>query len=119
MNWRNIVPHAHEKQKLLIPRKKDRRIKLTPEQRIEIRENPEGLSNYKLAEKYGVSKRLVQFIRHPERQAKNLQDRHDRGGTMKYYDKEKHRETMKDHRQYKKELYDKNELVKSDSTDSQ
>ena len=38
---------------------------------------------------------------------------------MKYYDKEKHRETMKDHRQYKKELYDKNELVKSDSTDSQ
>jgi len=89
-----------------VPRVKgvDKRIQLTPEQRSEIRDNPEGLSTHKLAAKYGVSRRLIQFIQHPERHAKNLLDRQQRGGSMKYYDHEKQAEYMQTHRAHKKRL---------------
>lgn len=94
------MPHKFEKDKIHLPRGKDRRIKLTSEQRQEIREAV-GVSKHELAAKYGVSRRLIQFIQHPERHAKNLQDRAERGGWKQYYDKDKHRETIKEHRQYK------------------
>lgn len=104
------MPYIFEKKKLTIPLSKDRRKKLTCEQKIEIRENPNNISIHQLAKDFGVSRRLIQFIRFPERHAKNLQDRQERGGTMQYYNKDKHRETMKEYRKYKKELFDKNEL---------
>lgn len=89
-----------------VPRVKgvDKRISLTPEQRQEIRDNIEGISTHKLAAKYGVSRRLIQFIQHPERHAKNLLDRQQRGGSMKYYDHEKHADYMQVHRSHKKQL---------------
>lgn len=52
--------------KILLPREKDKRIKLTEIRIISI---------------YGVDKRLIQFIKFPERQAKNLRDRQPRGET--------------------------------------
>lgn len=96
-----VMPYKFETEKIKLPREKDRRVKLTATQRQEIRDNLDGLSNRALAAKYGVSKRLIQFIRHPERQAKNLLDRQARGGSMQYYDKDEWRETMREHRRYK------------------
>jgi hypothetical protein len=89
-----------------VPRVKgiDKRMRLTPEQRAEIRDNADSLSNYQLAAKYGVSKRLIQFIRRPEAHRENLLRREERGGAMKYYVKETHREAIAAHREHKKEL---------------
>lgn len=107
------MPYKFETEKKLIPRNKKRNVKLTTEQREYIKANPEGLSKHQLAAKFNVSRRLIQFIMHPERQAKNLLDRQKRGGSKIYYDKEKHKEAMKDHRKYKKSLSDKNLLIKN------
>lgn len=98
------MPYKWQSEKKLIPRHKDRRVKLTHEQREEIRNNDLGLSINALARKYGVSKRLIQFIRFPERHEKNLENRKNRGGSKIYYDTEKHKETMKDHRRYKQSI---------------
>lgn len=85
----------------------DRRVKLTDEQRLEIAENEDNLSQRALARKYGVSRRLISFILFPEKLKENLKRRQERGGTKAYYDKDKHREYIQNHRLYKKELYDK------------
>jgi transposase len=95
--------------------KLDRRRKLTDSQRIEIKANREGLSQRKLASKYGVSRRTIQFILDPEKRAENLKRREERAGTKQYYDKDKHRESMKDHRRYKKELLEKGLLNVKDA----
>lgn len=60
-----------------------------------------GRSITGIAKMFKVNKRLVQFIIFPERHKKNLEDRADRGGTMQYYDRIEHNESMKEHRQYK------------------
>jgi transposase len=86
-------------------KKLDRRVKLTDTQREEIKANRDGLSQRKLAKIYGVSRRTIQFILHPEKLEQNLQRRAERGGTKQYYDKEKQRKYMKAHRDYKKKLY--------------
>lgn len=89
----------------------DRRYKLTDEQRVEIFENKQGLSQRKLAKLYGVSRRLITFVMFPERYELNRQQRKEAGSGQKYYDKEKHRVAIKEHRDYKKELY-KKDLIK-------
>lgn len=104
------MPHEFERRKKLIPRKLKRSVKLSPEQREEIRSNADGLSNHALAAKYGVSRRLIQFIRFPERHAKNLLDRQLRGGSKRYYKKEYHTEKIREARHYKLEL-DKQQLL--------
>lgn len=50
--------------------------KLTPEQKEQIRTS--DASTNMLAEQYKVSRRLIQFIRHPERLAKVRQHAKDR-----------------------------------------
>jgi hypothetical protein len=89
-----------------VPRTKglDRRIRLTDDERREIRENLEGLSARVLAARYGVSRRLVQFIQCPEKQQLNFELRQQRGGYRQYYSAERHRIAMRDHRDYKKKL---------------
>lgn len=95
------MPHKFEKDHVHLPKGKDRRIKLTDEQREEIRLNPDNLSQRKLAEKYGVSRRLITFILNPDAQEQNKQRRAERGGWKQYYDKKTHAKSMKEHRQYK------------------
>ena len=96
------MPYKFETDKIPLPKGKDRRVRLTPEQRAEIRENVDGLSQRALANKYKVSRRLVQFILQPDKHAQNLKCRQDRGGWQQYYDKNKHKDAMREHRQYKK-----------------
>lgn len=80
----------------------DRRTKMLPCQKeMAIWHWQNGMSITAVAKLFKVNKRLIQFLLFPERKEKNLQDREIRGGTMAYYDKDKHREAMKEHRHYK------------------
>ena len=99
----------YKSEKIIIAGSKfDRRIKLTDQQREEIMKS--NLSQRKLAEMYGVSRRLIQFIKHPERYERNKKLRELRGGSKIYYDKDKNREAIKEHRRYKQNLYMANEI---------
>jgi hypothetical protein len=100
-------------EKLHIPETKDRRVKLTQEDKEFIRDEYKrgGTSHRKLAVKYGVSKRLIGFILNPETLKKNYENRVARGGSKQYYDKDSHRIAMKTHRAYKQSLYLKGELI--------
>jgi hypothetical protein len=94
------MPYKHTEKK--IPEELDRRCKLTKQDRIDIASLKGECSIHHLAKAYGVSRRLIQFIQYPER--------HKQPDHKKYYDKDKHRKYMKDHRRYKQELYVKGEL---------
>lgn len=106
------MPYKYETQKEKIPRELDKRIKLTPEQRQEIKEQYTHKSQRQLAKEYQVSRRLIQFIGDPKKKQKDLLRREERGGSKKYYDKEKQREYIKKHRRRKQELKLKGELIK-------
>ncbi len=84
----------------------DRRTKMLPCQKeMAFWHWENGMSITGVARLFRVNKRLIQFLFFPERQAKNLDDRDKRGGTMAYYNREKHAENTKEHRNYKhKEL---------------
>ena len=99
-------------EKLHVGRKYDRRIKMTKEDIAEAirlrKENPEYWSYQKLADKYGVSKRLIIFRIKPETLEKVLEQRRERGG----YRTETKKQTiyMRNHRRYKRELRDEGKI---------
>ena len=92
---------------LRVGRKFDRRVKLTPEQRQNIvHEYSVGdIGTQRLARKYGVSKRTIQFIIHPEKRIENYKMRVARGGSKQYYDREENRVGKREHRAYKRSLH--------------
>lgn len=96
------MPHVTEKMSLKDPFL-NRRRKLLPCQRemVVYWYKVQGASINSIAKMFRVNKRLIQFILFPERLKKNLSDRQDRGGSTIYYDREKHNEAMRDHRNYK------------------
>ena len=98
------MPYKFETDKRKIPRELDRRVKLSLEDREKIKEYYGKISQRKLAKLFGVSRRLIQFIGDPEQYEKN------KGIRRYYYDKDKHREYMKNHRRWKKQLNDKGKL---------
>jgi predicted DNA-binding protein (UPF0251 family) len=108
------MPYKFEKIPINNP-KNDKRVKLTDEDRDNIREEyASGLiSQNNLAKKYGVSKRLVQFILNPEKQEIAKQQFAERQKDGRYYDREKHNEYVRSHREHKKDLYNKG-LLKDD-----
>lgn len=90
----------------------DKRVKLTSSQKQEviyIREKQQ-ISYQKLANMFGVSKRTIIFICKPETLMACLEKRQARGGWKQYYNKEKNAISMKQHRNYKKELLE-NKLI--------
>jgi hypothetical protein len=104
------MPYKCENSKLKIKPENDRRVKLTAEQKAEIKKLYGKVSQRKLAKAYGVSRRLIIFIGCPEKKVRDLQLRQERGGTAIYYDKEKHLKSMKKYRHHKQELYLSNKL---------
>jgi transposase len=88
--------------------KHDRRIKLTDEDKEKIKTM--GLSQRALAKMFGVSRRTIQFILHPEKLEQNKKQRKERGGWKQYYNKEKQTEYVRGHREYKQKLYLKGEI---------
>ena len=85
----------------------DRRKKLNDTQRAEIIEmRNTGLSYQKIANMYGVSKTLIMLICNPdiaEKKRKQLDERHRK--CRHKYSKEQWAAIMREHRAYKKKLY--------------
>ena len=100
------MPYKSEKIKL--PKEHDRRIKLTDEQREEIREKySTGLySQRALAREYGVSRRLISFVLDDEKYQKCREQFKERRADGRYKPtKEEWAKTQKEYRQYKQKLY--------------
>lgn len=85
----------------------DKRIKLTDEQREKIREEySTGLISHRnLAKKYNVNRKTIYNILHPNKYQEQLEKNKEEKHSQKYYDKEKHKEYIKEHRRYKQALY--------------
>jgi len=97
------MPYKSEKIKIA-GGKYDRRIKLTHEDKEDIKELT-GMSIRGIARLYGVDKRLIQFILFPERYEKNKRLRKERGGSKIYYDSVKHTNAIRKHRRHKQNLF--------------
>jgi len=100
------MPYKHIATKIPIKLKKS--AKLSPEDKEEIRYRylkVGGVSQRELAAEYDVSRRLIVFCIYPERQKENYCKRVENGGSKQYYNKDKHTEAMRKHRQYKQELF--------------
>jgi hypothetical protein len=100
------MPYTSEK--IILPRELDRRVKLTEIDKKDIKaRHKAGEPIHAIARAYkGVcSRRMIQFVIFPERlkalQEKYIEEKHH----LKYYDKDKSRETMREHRAYKQALY--------------
>lgn len=88
-----------------VGKENDRRIKIPKtEHTYIINRHKQGEAIRAIARDYGVDKRLIQFIIYPERQVLNKLYRARRGGSKIYYNKDKWRETMREHRAYKLKL---------------
>ena len=83
----------------------DRRCKLTDVQKDQIIALRGTISQRKCAEKFGVSRRTVQFLWWPEKLQANKQRRQERGGWKQYYNKTNWARTMREHRRYKQDLH--------------
>ena len=101
------MPYKSEKIRIA-GTKYDRRAKLTDDERMEIKRirKEEGLGYQRIANMFGVSKRLVQFICNPDLAEKNRQRLKEKKseGLYKYGHKE-WAETIREHRRYKQLLY--------------
>ena len=100
------MPFKSEKIKL--PKQYDRRIKLTDEQREEIKEKyASGVySQRALALEYHVSRRLISFIIDPEKYEISKEQYRERRKDGRYKpDRESWNETQRKHREYKNRLY--------------
>lgn len=103
------MPYKSEKIKL--PQTKDRRRKLTDEQKEEIRLiYAEGkVGTRPLAKQFGVSRSLIQVIVNPDIAEKKKQRIKEHWRDYRP-SKEEWAKTMKEHRHYKQDLYLKGEI---------
>lgn len=98
------MPYKSEKI-IIAGGKHDRRCKLTETQKTEIIALRGTISQRECAERFGVSRRTIQFLWFPEKLIANKQARATRGGWRQYYDKKQWAVVMREHRRYKQELY--------------
>lgn len=100
------MPYKSEKIKLT--KEQDRRIKLTDEQKEEIRNKyATGLYSQRgLAIEYHVSRRLISFILDEEKAKRAAEQLKQRKADGRYKpSKEQWAETVREHRRYKQRLY--------------
>lgn len=107
------MPYIFETQKLKMKKENDKRIKLTNENKQEIRKMYEtGMySQRQLASMFNVSRRSIQFAINPDNYRRNLDLLIERRKDGRYYDKEKHTEYVREYRKRKKKLYEEGELI--------
>ena len=105
------MPYKSEKIKIEFTNK-DKRIKLTDEQREKIKKDySTGLISQRgLARKYKVDRKTIYNILHPEKYQETLERYKEEKHSKQYYNKEKHKDYIKNHRRYKQELYVKGEI---------
>lgn len=101
------MPYKFEVEHKKLPRHLDRRIKLTPEDKIEI-ENllSKWVAQNEIARIYWVSRKSIYYIKYPERKKADAELRKILAKDWRYYDKEKHREAIKKTRSYKQKNKD-------------
>lgn len=107
------MPYIFEKEKIKIKKEDDRRIKLTEDDKEEIRKlYKTGMySQRQLATMFNVSRRSIQFAVNPDSYQKSLEQFKERQKDGRYYNKDAHTKYVREYRQRKKELYDLGELV--------
>ncbi len=107
------MPYKFETQHLKKRPEDNKRIKLTDDDKKEIvKLYATGMfSQRKLAEMFNVHRRSIQFVLNPEALKRNQEQRKERGKDGRYYDKEKHKEYMREYRHQKKKLCDEGKLV--------
>lgn len=101
------MPYKFEKMPLLKGTENDKRTKLTDEQKDNINKLKGFISQRKCASLFGVSRRTIVFLWNPEKLNENKKRRQERGGSKKYYNKEKNTQYQKTHRKHKKEVVKK------------
>lgn len=85
---------------------KDRRIKLDDADRNLIRElHKDGFSLRRLARAFGVNKKTIGFIVYPEKYEEQKAKMKEIKAWKIYYNKEKHTDSIRNHRRYKQEIY--------------
>jgi len=105
--------HKRKRSKLTlarIPKKYDRRRKLTDEQRIEIMQFKGMRSSRSVGKEYGVNHSLILRMWNPEQLKRNIECRAKNGGSKQYYDRERHSKYMREYRAYKKKLVEEGKL---------
>lgn len=107
------MPYKFEYKHLKMKKEDDKRIKLTDDDKEEIRKlYSKGMfSQRQLAEMFNVSRRSIQFVLNPEKLKENYKQRAERGKDGRYYNKEKQKEYMQQYRHQKKKLCDEGKLV--------
>ena len=107
----------YKSSKIKLSRSQDRRIKLTDEQREEIKHKyATGLySQRALAREYNVSRRLITFVLDDEKYQKAKEQFKERRADGRYKPTKKEwAAIMREHRKYKEDLYRKGELKPTD-----
>ena len=94
----------------------DRRVKLTQEQREELRHlrEFEGWSYNMLAKKYNVSKKLAIFVCNPDVEQRNRDNFKKLRADGRYYNKERNTAAIRETRRYKQQLF-KDGVLKEDT----
>ena len=106
------MPYKSEKIKL--SKEQDRRIKLSDEQKEEIRAKfaTGHYSQRGLAIEYNVSRRLISFVLDDEKAKRAAEQLKERRADGRYKpSKEQWAATMRNHRQYKQQLYMEGKLT--------
>lgn len=103
------MPYKFETNHIKLPKDKDRRVKLSLEDKTIISElyKTGNYSQRTLAKQFNVSRRTIQFIIDSSKLEQNKLARELRGGYMTYYDKDKNTEYIRNHRKYKKTILEK------------
>lgn len=105
------MPHWFEKEKLKIPVDKDRRYKLSPEERNHVKELiAYGATIEYVARMYKVARATIKMIVDDDYREQVYAKK--RGKWREYYNKERHAQNIKSYRHYKKKvLEESNEKV--------
>lgn len=107
------MPYKVDTLKIKLWKHLDRRIKLTDQQRDEIRENVEWLSMTKLGIKYWVTRHTISNVMYPERYEHRKLEYRERRSDGRYYNKDKHRIAIKKTRKYRHRVLSK--TIENDS----
>lgn len=111
------MPYKFEYKHLIKKREDDKRVKLSEDDKKEIRKiYAQGLmSQRQLATMFNVSRRSIQFVLDPEKLKRNYEQFKERSKDGRYYDKERHKKYMREHRHQMKILCDENKLIKKEN----
>lgn len=109
------MPYKFETERKTIPRELKRNVKLSNEDKLEIKELKGKISQRKCAKAWNVSRSTIRWIWMPEKLERNKELREERGGDKYYYykhGKEYHTKQVKATRRYKQMLSKQNKLEK-------